>query len=158
MIPYEELVSALARWRARRGLPTGLGDYLGEAPPPAFEMQSAAPDHSRDDVVELGDEMLDGVVEESHLHHAGYGPAQGRATDAGDGSFDGDMMDFGAHEESTKPAGLAGLAASAMDAGVAPGVDAELEGEAELPAEPELPAETKPARGRSRGGGRRRRK
>ena len=30
MIPYEELVSALSRWRARQGLPSGPGDYLGE--------------------------------------------------------------------------------------------------------------------------------
>ena len=30
MIPYEDLVAALSRWRARQGLPSGPGDYLGE--------------------------------------------------------------------------------------------------------------------------------
>src|ERR1051326_5241567 len=36
MIPYEELVTALARWRARQGLPTGPGDYLGEPAPASY--------------------------------------------------------------------------------------------------------------------------
>lgn len=34
MIAYEDLVSALAAWRARNGLPVGAADYLGEPPPP----------------------------------------------------------------------------------------------------------------------------
>ena len=33
MIPYHELVSALADWRTRQGLPTGAADYLGEHEP-----------------------------------------------------------------------------------------------------------------------------
>jgi hypothetical protein len=30
MIPYDELVAALASWRQRQGLPAGPADYLGE--------------------------------------------------------------------------------------------------------------------------------
>jgi hypothetical protein len=58
MIPYEELVSALAMWRERNGLPVGAADYLGE--PPAPEPVSFAAYESRPDSgaaeIELGDE------------------------------------------------------------------------------------------------------
>jgi hypothetical protein len=150
MIPYEELVVALARWRARRGLPTGLGDYLGEPAPAAagahdFQTPPAVADHSRDDVVELGDELLDGVVEDGAL--GGYGEDEVAAQRAGNGESlePMDLADLGDHpSETTRPAGLAGLAA--------PEVDAE-----PVPGEPEPGAEEQPsAKGRSRGGRRRR--
>jgi hypothetical protein len=69
MIPYEELVAALAHWRAKNGLPTGSAEYLGEmapitgmpmpivtpsAPPPA---QASQRQNELDDVVELGSEL-----------------------------------------------------------------------------------------------------
>lgn len=58
MIPYEELVSALAMWRERNGLPVGAADYLGEPPAPepvsfaAYESRPAAPEGAELDVVE----------------------------------------------------------------------------------------------------------
>lgn len=150
MIPYEELVAALARWRARQGLPTGLGDYLGESAPPAHDAY-AARDHSRDDVVELGDEHIEGMIE-SQLAH---GNGNGLVDDDLPGLHDGpELVDYGAPgtEESTKPAGLAGL----IDAG---SVNADLDAEPAPDDHHDAPAEAKPpAKGRSRGGGRRRRK
>lgn len=154
MIPYEELVSALARWRARQGLPTGLGDYLGESAPPAHHAY-AAPDHSRDDVVELGDEHIEGMIE-SQLAHGGNGGSLVDEHDLPDIHDGPDLVDYGApgSEESTKPAGLAGL----IDAGsVGADVDAALDHGSDD--HHDAPAEPKPvAKGRSRGGGRRRRK
>jgi hypothetical protein len=72
MIPYEELVAALSRWRAAQGLPTGPADYLGEPAPVRYDyMSSAMPAQPgmvvQEDVVDLSDEMLDGVVEESQV-------------------------------------------------------------------------------------------
>ena len=78
MIPYEELVAALSRWRAAQGLPTGPADYLGEPAPVSYDyVSTAAPEHgaygghggalAHDDVVDLSDDMLDGVVEESQV-------------------------------------------------------------------------------------------
>jgi hypothetical protein len=68
MIPYEDLVAALSRWRARQGLPSGPGDYLGEpveasyqgyvAPPPSGSRPAAA---VVDDEVEY---MTDDLLEE----------------------------------------------------------------------------------------------
>jgi hypothetical protein len=103
MIPYEELVAALSRWRARRGLPTGLGDALND---PAAGQSF---DHSREAEVELGDEQIEGMVDAHEGDLAGE-PAAGYT----DGELVGDqgsMMDFGAlpSDEPTKPAGLAGL-------------------------------------------------
>ncbi|HKE14089.1 MAG TPA: hypothetical protein VKB80_04480 [Kofleriaceae bacterium] len=158
MIPYEELVAALARWRARRGLPTGLGDYLGEPARASFD--PAQGDHSREDVVELGDEALEGELEPVHAYGAYAGEADMHAAaDVGDGDdgFDrsgesADLMEFGApgSEESTRPAGLAGL------------VDGPGAAQGAAPAAPDGPhgaVEAKPpARGRSPRGGRRRRK
>lgn len=146
MIPYEELVAALARWRARHGLPTGLGDYLGEPPPPAHGGQ-ALRDHSRDDVVEIGDEHLEGMIESQVAHENGAGEHD--LHDHGP-----DLVDFGAPgtEESTKPAGLAGL----IDPGTPPDVEIDA---AHEPDDHGPSAESKPAaKGRSRGGGRRRRR
>ena len=65
MIPYEELVAALARWRARQGLPTGPADYLGEATTVPYDYVAPQADHSQEDVVNLSDDVLEGVVEES---------------------------------------------------------------------------------------------
>jgi hypothetical protein len=100
MIPYEELVAALSRWRARRGLPTGLGDALSD---PAGR---GSFDHSRDAEVELGDEQIEGMVDAQEGEVAGD-----RAV--ADSELVGDrdsMMEFGAlSDEATKPAGLAGL-------------------------------------------------
>lgn len=85
MIPYEELVAALARWRARQGLPTGPADYLGEASTAPYDYVAAPVDHSQEDVVDLSDDMLEGVVEES-------GPVdiavEMAAEDAGAGMYD----------------------------------------------------------------------
>ena len=157
MIPYEELVAALARWRARRGLPTGLGDYLGEPARAPFE--SAQGDHSREDVVELGDEALEGEVEPAHAYGAYAGTDMHAASGIGDGDdgFDrsgesADLIAFGApgSEESTKPAGLAGLVdGPGVAQGAAPTAPEDADGAAE--ARP-------PAKGRSPRGGRRRRK
>jgi hypothetical protein len=154
MIPYEELVSALARWRARRGLPTGLGDYLGEPARASFDAHSA--DHSRDDVVELGDEAIEGMVEpamHSHGDHAGEAdyPVAGDG-EAGDDGFDvperSDLMEFGApgSEESTKPAGLAGL----IDGPDDPAIDAAPPDERPRAAEPVPHAKGRSPRGRRR--------
>jgi hypothetical protein len=103
MIPYEELVAALSRWRARRGLPTGLGDALND---PAAGQSF---DHSRDAEVELGDEQIEGMVD-AHGGDVAGEPVAGYT----DGELVGDqgsMMDFAAlpSDEPTKPAGLAGL-------------------------------------------------
>lgn len=62
MIAYEDLVAALASWRARNGLPTGPADYLGEPPPPAPVSFEAYEDRSADEVVNLSDESLDAAV------------------------------------------------------------------------------------------------
>lgn len=131
MIPYEELVAALARWRARRGLPTGLGEYLGE-PPGASAAFAAAyeppvADHSADDVVELGGDLLDGSIDEA----LGDGhPPYSQEISLGEPLDDGDDLtahspdvpdaaeamdldDYGATApEGTRPAGLAGLIAT----------------------------------------------
>ena len=87
MIPYEQLVAALASWRQRQGLPAGPADYLGEpAEAGAYDYASAPPADSAyggdaygggaygseaygasaygEDVVELSDDMMDSVVEE----------------------------------------------------------------------------------------------
>jgi hypothetical protein len=67
MIPYEDLVASLSRWRARQGLPSGPGDYLGEpvqtpyqgyvAPPPSGSRPAAA---VMDDELEYAsDELLE---------------------------------------------------------------------------------------------------
>ena len=68
MIPYEDLVAALSRWRARQGLPSGPGDYLGEpsqvsyqgyvAPPPSGSRPAAAV------VEEEVEYMSDDLIEE----------------------------------------------------------------------------------------------
>ncbi|HEU5058355.1 MAG TPA: hypothetical protein VFU21_17605 [Kofleriaceae bacterium] len=76
MIPYEQLVAALASWRQRQGLPAGPADYLGE-PVAATAQYDYTPADGGDsayaggyggaygeDVVELSDEMMDSVVEE----------------------------------------------------------------------------------------------
>jgi hypothetical protein len=67
MIPYDELVAALASWRQRQGLPAGPADYLGE-PAQASRYDDYAPAAASggygEDVVELSDEMMDSVVEE----------------------------------------------------------------------------------------------
>jgi hypothetical protein len=154
MIPYEELVAALARWRARQGLPTGLGDYLGESAPPADDAY-AARDHSRDDVVELGDEHIEDMIESQVAHggNGGNGAALVDEHDLPDMQGGPDLVDYGApgSDETTKPAGLAGL----IDAGATAGADHDHGSDDGRDA----PAEPKPvARGRSRGGGRRRRK
>lgn len=69
MIPYEDLVAALSRWRARQGLQSGPGDYLGEpaavqyqgyvAPPPSGSRPAAAVvdeelEYVTDDLLEEG--------------------------------------------------------------------------------------------------------
>jgi len=86
MIPYEQLVAALASWRQRQGLPAGPADYLGE-PVAATAYDDASGGSPGDayggdafgggdaygggyagaygeDVVELSDDMMDSVVEE----------------------------------------------------------------------------------------------
>jgi hypothetical protein len=66
MIPYDELVAALASWRQRQGLPAGPADYLGEPAQPRYDdyAPAAASGGYGEDVVELSDEMMDSVVEE----------------------------------------------------------------------------------------------
>lgn len=73
MIPYDELVAALASWRQRQGLPAGPADYLGEPSqaryddyPPAVSAPAGGGYGGgySEDVVELSDEMMDSVVEE----------------------------------------------------------------------------------------------
>lgn len=139
MIPYEELVTALARWRARRGLPTGLGDYLGEPaqPAPAYDAQTAVAEHGPDDVVEIGDELLDGSIEEPPA----YSYETGDGMDPG-GARWGEPLDARGVEDD----GLGGAAA------------AELGDAAPIEVEPEPPGPAADARGRSRGGGKRRRR
>jgi hypothetical protein len=112
MIPYEELVAALSRWRARRGLPTGLGDYLGEPPAPEPE---AALDHGHD-VVQLDDELIDHVEEVGPRDYA-YGrpqyedrSVQGYREEHGQVEVD-ELLDYHQplQDEATRPAGLAGI-------------------------------------------------
>lgn len=77
MIPYEQLVAALASWRQRQGLPAGPADYLGEPATAPYDYQPAAAGGGYgggysggygggygEDVVELSDDMMDSVVEE----------------------------------------------------------------------------------------------
>ncbi|HTE55327.1 MAG TPA: hypothetical protein VK698_30950 [Kofleriaceae bacterium] len=153
MIPYEELVAALARWRARRGLPTGLGDYLGEPPVAAAAYDYSPPvvDHSGDDVVELHDELLDGSIDEPVPGVYAQDIALGEPLDDGDDpgaplpSRDAmDVEDFGPMAaEETRPAGLAGLVSSGLDDEAGQGPSDRDPGTAAAPPSP-------PARGRSR--------
>jgi hypothetical protein len=68
MIPYEELVAQLARWRAQQGLPTGPADYLGEPAPVSYDyVSSVAPGYraetdDTEDVVDMSE-----VVEEGSM-------------------------------------------------------------------------------------------
>jgi hypothetical protein len=78
MIPYEELVAALAQWRQRQGLPAGPADYLGEPQQAGYDYtpsETAGGGYGAsvpygtggaygEDVVELSDDMMDSVVEE----------------------------------------------------------------------------------------------
>ena len=78
MIPYEELVAALAQWRQRQGLPAGPADYLGEPQQAGYDYTPSEPAGGGyganvpygtggaygEDVVELSDDMMDSVVEE----------------------------------------------------------------------------------------------
>ena len=66
MIPYVELVAALATWRQRQGLPAGPADYLGEPAPASYDYQpvAGAAGGYGEDVVELSDDLMDSVVEE----------------------------------------------------------------------------------------------
>jgi len=67
VIPYEELVAALATWRQRQGLPAGPADYLGEPAPASYDYQPVAGGAAGgygEDVVELSDDLMDSVVEE----------------------------------------------------------------------------------------------
>ncbi len=73
MIPYEELVAALATWRQRQGLPAGPADYLGEPAPASYDYQpvaAAAAGGYGEDVVELSDDLMDSVVEEQSNRYA----------------------------------------------------------------------------------------
>jgi hypothetical protein len=152
MIPYEELVTALARWRARRGLPTGLGDYLGEPaqPAPAYDAQTAVAEHGPDDVVEIGDELLDGAIEEPPAYDyesdAGMRPT-GVPPDAPESGFRqaarwGDPLD----------------ARGADDEALGTPLASELDDVAAIEVEPVPTGPAPEARGRSRGGGKRRRR
>ncbi|SRR6266545_8066392 len=139
MIPYEELAVALARWRARHGLPTGLADYIGE-PAPAAAMRVLPPsDHSRDDVVEIGDDLLDAEVEEPPVYVPAGNHAGNAAVVSQDDLIDQDEKFPELGEESTQKAVLA---------------DVSLPDPVALPAAPDGKPQ---ARGR-RGTGRRRRK
>jgi hypothetical protein len=66
MIPYDELVAALASWRQRQGLPAGPADYLGEPSQARYDdyAPAAASGGYGEDVVELSDDMMDSVMEE----------------------------------------------------------------------------------------------
>jgi len=68
MIPYDELVAALASWRQRQGLQAGPSDYLGEPAQPRYDDDYAASAGASggygEDVVELSDDMMDSVMEE----------------------------------------------------------------------------------------------
>src|SRR5947207_13359646 len=64
MIPYEELVSALARWRQRQGLPTGPADYLGEPAPASYDYapragEAAPAGDAGGDFMDLSSEMVE---------------------------------------------------------------------------------------------------
>lgn len=128
MIPYEELVAALARWRARRGLPTGLGDYLGEPPGAAAALAAAAyepavADHRHDDVVELGGDLVEGSIDDPLGDgHPPYSQEISLSEPLDDGEEltahgpDVEAMELEAYgataPEGTRPAGLAGLIAT----------------------------------------------
>jgi hypothetical protein len=132
MIPYEELVAALSRWRARRGLPTGLGDTLGEAPVPVASYTRTAyeppvADHSADDVVELsGGDLGEGSIDDPladgpppYSQEISLGEPLDDGDDLGHGhaSLEArDVEDYGGTApEETRPAGLAGLISSELD-------------------------------------------
>lgn len=116
MIPYEQLVAALASWRQRQGLPAGPADYLGEpAETGGYDYASAPPAESAyggdaygggygneaygasaygEDVVELSDDMMDSVVEEPSS------PWSVEASEtADDGSGMSDTQDEGTYAE-----------------------------------------------------------
>jgi len=59
MIAYEELVSALALWRERNGLPVGSADYLGS--PPAPEPISFGAEDDGEGDYAVGDQMIEGA-------------------------------------------------------------------------------------------------
>jgi len=53
MIPFDDLVAALAIWRERNGLPVGAADYLGEAAPVSYANLAPAVETNDDiDVIE----------------------------------------------------------------------------------------------------------
>ncbi len=73
MIPYDELVAALASWRQRQGLPAGPADYLGEPAQARYDDYDAGASAGGgygEDVVELSDEMMDSVMEEQSNPYA----------------------------------------------------------------------------------------
>jgi hypothetical protein len=116
MIPYEQLVAALASWRQRQGLPAGPADYLGEPAAAAYDDESGQPAEGAyggdpygsgaygnqgygpspygEDVVELSDDMMDSVVEEPSS------PWSVEASEmADDGSAMSDTQDEGTYAE-----------------------------------------------------------
>ena len=83
MIAYEDLVSALAAWRTRQGLPVGAADYLGEPPPPepvSFAAYESRPEHDLrlvpeplDDDLIVSEELEPDTYEPAPESYASYG-------------------------------------------------------------------------------------
>lgn len=73
MIPYEDLVVALARWRQRQGLQAGPSDYLGEPAPASYDYAPAAAAPS-DEVLDVSDEMMDHLMEDQS--RPGFNPQE----------------------------------------------------------------------------------
>lgn len=101
MIPYEQLVAALASWRQRQGLPAGPSDYLGEPAPAGYDYAPAAGGGYGDDIVELSDDMMDSVVEEQSSPYAVE--AMETVDDGGQGDSDTQDQDIDAYLESAIP-------------------------------------------------------
>jgi hypothetical protein len=110
MIPYDELVAALANWRQRQGLPAGPADYLGEPAQTSYDYAPpAAPAASGgygggfggEDVVELSDEMMDSVVEEQSSPYT----VEAEETDyaAAQGEIDSQDQDIDAYLDAAIP-------------------------------------------------------
>jgi hypothetical protein len=111
MIPYEELVTALAHWRSRHGLPAGAPEYARALPVPAEPgdtregMEPLLADEAH--ILDIGtsDDVLESVDERAaigagqappmhrtHAVHAGYGSADRLAT--GDDDFATDDIEL----------------------------------------------------------------
>jgi hypothetical protein len=93
MIAYEDLVSALAAWRTRQGLPVGAADYLGEPPPPepvSFAAYESRPEH---DLNLVSEPLDDDLIVSEELEPDAYEPAPESYR-----SYGGDELEAGADD------------------------------------------------------------